>query len=70
VTSILPPVKGMEKLTPARARDAQPPKWVQKEQAAAIQPENLPDPEPLDDFPFGDPALDDFGSHAEPEMKF
>jgi len=55
VTSILPPVKGMEKMTPVRARDAQPPKWVQKEQAEAVQPVVKDD----DPFPFGDPAMDE-----------
>lgn len=55
VTSILPPVKGMEKLIPVRAKDELPPKWVQEQQAQALQPEV--DPE-LDPFPFGDPALD------------
>jgi hypothetical protein len=54
VTAILPPVKGMEKLLPVRARDELPPKWVQEKQSQAVQPE----PE-VDDFPFGDPALDE-----------
>ena len=56
VTAILHPVKGMEKLVPVRARDEQPPKWVQEKQAQALQP--AVDPEVDDPFPFGDPALD------------
>ena len=57
VTAILPPARGMEKLTPVRAKDELPPKWVQEKQAQALQPEV--DPEVTDPFPFGDPALDE-----------
>jgi hypothetical protein len=56
VTAILPPAKGMEKLVPVRARDEAPPKWVMEKQAQAVQPDEH---EPIDDFPFGDPALDE-----------
>jgi hypothetical protein len=54
VTAILPPAKGMEKLTPVRAKDELPPKWVLEKMAQAVQPEM-----PADDFPFGDPAFDE-----------
>lgn len=37
VTSILPPVKGMEKLLPLRTREEPPPKWVIEKQAQAIK---------------------------------
>ena len=57
VTAILPPARGMEKLTPVRAKDELPPKWVQEKQQQALQPEV--DPEVTDPFPFGDPALDE-----------
>lgn len=55
VSAILPPAKGMEKLIPDRGKDEAPPKWVQEKIAQAVQPEF----EPTEDFPFGDPALDE-----------
>lgn len=36
VSSILPPIKGMERMTPERAKDEQPPKWVIELQAQAV----------------------------------
>ena len=51
ITSILPPIKGMEKMIPVRAKDEPAPKWVQEKAAAAIKPE-------LDD-PFGPVVIDD-----------
>jgi hypothetical protein len=54
ITSILPPIKGMEKLTPVRAKDEPAPKWVQEKAAATIQPE--------EENPFGlEPAGPDIG---------
>ena len=49
VTAILPIPKGMEKITPLRARDEAPPKWVQEKiaQAVAVVEEN----------PFGDESM-------------
>lgn len=44
VTAILPLPKNVEKITPIRARDEQPPKWVQEKQAQAVQPEFGEDP--------------------------
>lgn len=55
VSAILPPTKDMKKLVPVRARDELPPKWVIEKQAQAVQPA----PVVTDDFPFGDPALDE-----------
>lgn len=40
VTAILPPMKGAEKLTPVRAKDEKPPKWVQEKQALAVKDPN------------------------------
>lgn len=39
VTAILPPTKGMEKISPLRTKDEAPPKWVQEKQAQAVIPE-------------------------------
>lgn len=50
ITSILPPIKGMEKMIPVRAREEAPPKWVLEKLAAAVK---TPDA-PIDDNPFGD----------------
>ena len=50
VTAILPLPKGMEKITPLRARDEPPPKWVQEKIAQAIVINEIQQPE---DFPFG-----------------
>jgi hypothetical protein len=59
VTAILPIPKGMEKITPLRARDEPPPKWVQEKIAQAIIPDeqpmpdyDIPQPEPEESFPF------------------
>ena len=41
VTAILPIPKGLEKITPLRARDAEPPKWVQEKIAQAIIPDDF-----------------------------
>ena len=38
ITSILPPLKGMEKLAPVRTKDEPAPKWVLEKAAAAVQP--------------------------------
>jgi hypothetical protein len=38
VTAILPLPKGVERITPLRARDEPPPKWVLEKQAQAVQP--------------------------------
>jgi hypothetical protein len=58
VSAILPLPKGTEKITPLRARDEQPPKWVQEKMAQAVAEDLPPMPDPSDEFPFGDPALD------------
>lgn len=50
VSSILPLVKGMEKITPLRTKDEAPPKWVVELQAQAIR---NPD-EDNQENPFGD----------------
>jgi hypothetical protein len=53
VSAILPPTKGMEKLTPVRKQDEAPPKWVIEKQSQA---KSVDDEAPLpneDDFPFG-----------------
>jgi hypothetical protein len=55
VSAILPLPRNTPKIEPVRGKDEAPPKWVQEKQAQAVQPE----PEPADDFPFGDPALDE-----------
>lgn len=39
ITSILPPLKGMEKMTPVRKQDEPAPKWVLEKAANAIKPE-------------------------------
>jgi hypothetical protein len=56
VSAILPLPKGMEKITPVRAKDELPPKWVLEKMGQAVLPET---PAPSEDFPFGDPALDE-----------
>ena len=45
VTAILPPPKGYEKITPLRARDEPPPKWVLEkiEQAVKVETSNVVD---------------------------
>lgn len=53
ITSILPPLKGMEKMTPVRTKDEAPPKWVQEKAAQAVKPVQ-------DDDPF-EPAAPDIG---------
>ena len=50
VTAILPLPKGMEKITPLRARDELPPKWVQEKISQAVVINEIQQPE---DFPFG-----------------
>lgn len=50
VTAILPTPKGVEKITPIRPRDEQPPKWVQEKIAQAVVVAEVAEPE---DFPFG-----------------
>ena|SRR5688572_14053392 len=60
VTAILPLPKGVEKITPLRAKNEAPPKWVQDKIAQAVTVDDLPPmPDPSDEFPFGDPALDE-----------
>ena len=49
VTAILPIPKGMEKITPLRARDEAPPKWVQEKIAQAVAV--------VEDNPFGDESM-------------
>jgi hypothetical protein len=56
VSAILPLPKNTEKITPVRAKDELPPKWVMEKMGQAVPPET---PEPSEDFPFGDPALDE-----------
>jgi hypothetical protein len=56
VSAILPLPKNTEKITPVRAKDELPPKWVLEKMAQAVLPEM---PAPSEDFPFGDPALDE-----------
>lgn len=55
VTAILPIPKGMEKITPLRARDELPPKWVQEKIAQAVALHVI------EDNPFGDEQHDDIG---------
>jgi len=50
ITAILPPTKGMEKLTPFRVKDEQPPKWVIEKQSQAVQIEDIPQLEEEDLF--------------------
>lgn len=59
ITSILPPLKGMEKITPVRAKDEPAPKWVQEKAANAIKP--------VDDDPFGGEEPP-YVNEAEPEF--
>lgn len=47
VSSILPPIKGMEKMIPVRAKTEAPPKWVQEKIAQAVQPA-IEEPNPFD----------------------
>ncbi len=62
VTAILPLPKGAQKITPLRARDEQPPKWVLEKIAQAVPDPNETDPfddanqdiDPRDGMPFGD----------------
>jgi hypothetical protein len=56
VSAILPLPKGVEKMTPVRGKDEPAPKWVQEKMAQAVLPAM---PETSEDFPFGDPALDE-----------
>lgn len=56
ITSILPLMKGVEKIKPVRGFEEEPPKWVKEKQAQAILPAV---PETSDDFPFGDPQYDE-----------
>ena len=49
ITSILPPLKGMEKMTPVRKQDEPAPKWVQEKAAQAVKTV-----EAVDENPFGD----------------
>lgn len=42
ITSILPPLKGMEKLTPVRKQDEPAPKWVQEKAAQAVKVDENP----------------------------
>lgn len=59
ITSILPPLKGMEKLVPVRAKDEPAPKWVLEKAANAVQPVTDDFPE---ENPFGfEPAGPDVG---------
>jgi len=46
VTAILPISKNMQKMTPVRARDEQPPKWVMEKQAQAVAIPELAKPAP------------------------
>lgn len=48
ITSILPLIKGAEKMTPIRGRDEQPPKWVLEKIAQAIQTQPAPSDDPFD----------------------
>ncbi|HMM99845.1 MAG TPA: hypothetical protein PKC99_12605 [Anaerolineales bacterium] len=53
ITSILPPMRGAEQMTPERGRDEEPPRWVAEIQAAAIPPQdNAAENFPSDDDPF------------------
>jgi hypothetical protein len=56
VSAILPLPKNTEKIVPVRAKDELPPKWVLEKMGQAVLP---PMSEPSDDFPFGDPSLDE-----------
>lgn len=42
ITSILPPLKGMEKLMPVRKQDETAPKWVQEKAAQAVKVDENP----------------------------
>jgi hypothetical protein len=60
VTAILPLPKGMEKITPLRARDELPPKWVQEKIAQSIMPESMayrtePEVNPFGEIPEEEP---------------
>ena len=57
ITAILPLTKGTEKITPLRARDEPPPKWVIEKIAQAIVLEPMQDA--AEDFPFGNPVEDE-----------
>jgi hypothetical protein len=59
VSAILPLPKGTEKITPLRARDEAPPKWVLEKQAQAIA-------EPSDDFPAMTEGQDEFPNDDPP----
>jgi hypothetical protein len=60
VSALLPPTKNMAKLIPVRARDELPPKWVVEKMAQAKDNARLIQiAEPEDEFPFGDPAMDE-----------
>ena len=52
VTAILPPPKGYEKMTPERAKDEQPPKWVLEKIAQAVPDVNAELAATDDDIPF------------------
>lgn len=54
VSAILPPPKGYTKMTPVRAKDEQPPKWVLEKQAQAVV--NVP--QTADEF-YGVPPEED-----------
>ena len=57
ITAILPLTKSTEKITPLRARDEPPPKWVIEKIAQAIVLEPMQDA--AEDFPFGNPVEDE-----------
>lgn len=46
ITSILPLIKGAEKIKPVRAQDEEPPNWVKEKQAMAV---NEPEAPPISD---------------------
>ncbi len=57
ITSILPLLKGVEKIKPVRLQNEIPPKWVIEKQTQAVEPVQVADPS--EDFPYGNPADDD-----------
>ena len=51
ITSVLPLMKGLEKIAPVRGHDDEPPNWVKEKQAAAVEPEPVAD-DLFDEEPF------------------
>jgi len=52
ITSILPQIKGADKIAPVREQNAEPPNWVKEKQAMAIVEPTDEENTPFDDRPF------------------